>query len=154
MGSNGSNIFEGLAENFAIEKENGTEGLILSGGSYFALGGEVGNEGFDFGNAHVSGMAFVMKENEPLCPFYIGVFSAIGVVLGSKGVPHLVEEFFPLRGRCALRLKGRGVLDCHMDFEQCIIVKTFLINHQVGRSRDVITIFFPINSRTRVFSGL
>jgi hypothetical protein len=37
---------------------------------------------------------------------------------------------------------------------RCILVKILLINHQDGRNRDIITIFFPINSRTRVFSGL
>ncbi len=59
--SNGSDVIEGLMENFAIEEQNGAEGLILSGGSDFTLGGEVGNEGFDFGHTHVLGVAFFMK---------------------------------------------------------------------------------------------
>ena len=113
----------------------------------------MGNEGFDLGYTHISGVAFVMKENEPFYPFYIGVFGAIGVVLGSKGVAHLIQQLFGWWEGRGLRLKGCGVWGCPMSFEQCILVKIFLINHQVGRSRDFITILFPINRPTRVFSG-
>ena len=86
-----------------------------------------------------------MKENEPLCPFYIGVFSALGILLGSKGVAHLVEQLFA-GGEV-------GPCGCPMGFEQRIIMKIFLINHQVGRNRDIMTILFRINRPTRVFSG-
>jgi len=33
-------------------------------------------------------------------------------------------------------------------------MKVFLINHQEGRNRDIITIFFPIKRCTGVLSGL
>ncbi len=59
--ANGSDVIEGLAENFAIEKENSAESLVLSGGGYFAFRGEVGNEGFDLGNTHIPGVTFFMK---------------------------------------------------------------------------------------------
>ena len=98
-------------------------------------------------------MASVMKENEPFCPFYMGVFGAIGVVLGSKGVAHLVEQLFGWWGGQALQLKGSGVCGCLVGFEQRIIMKIFLINHQVGRNRDIMTILFHINHPTGVFSG-
>ena len=61
LGANGSNVIERLVENFAIEKENGAEGLVLGGGSDFALSGEVGDKDFDFGNAHVFGVALLVK---------------------------------------------------------------------------------------------
>lgn len=114
----------------------------------------MGNEGFDWGHTHIPGVAFVMKENEPFCPLDIGAFSAIGVVLGSKGVTNLVEQLFRGWEGWTLRLKGGGVWSCHIGFEQCIIMKIFLINHQLGGNKDIITILFPINRPTRVFSGL
>ena len=102
-GADGVNCFEGLVQDFAVKKKNGTEGLIslapparagVGGGGNFALGGKVGDEGFDFGVAHVFGVAFAMKKDVPFGPIDIGVFGAVGVVLGLKGFAHLVEEFF------------------------------------------------------------
>ena len=75
-------------------------------------------------------------------------------MLSSKGVAHLVEQFFPWRGGWTLGLKGCGVWGRHEGFEECIILKIFLINYQVGRNRDIMSILFPINRPTRVFSGL
>ena len=88
-----------------------------------------------------------------ICPLYIGVFRAIGIMLGSQGVAHLVEQFFPWRAGWAPGLKASGVWGRHEGFEECIILKIFLINHQVGRNRDIITIFFPINRPTSVSHG-
>ena len=122
----------------------------------------MGEEGLDLFDAHVFGMTFIVKKDVTFDPVFVGLFGAVGVVLGLKGVAHtfdklsasLVKQFFPRRGGCALRLNGGGVWDWHIGFGKCIIVKVFLINHQEGRNRDIITIFFPINHRTRVFSGL
>jgi len=72
LGANGSNAIERLVENFAIEKDakRGAEGLVslapparagVGGGSDFALSGEVGDKDFDFGNAHVFGVALLVK---------------------------------------------------------------------------------------------
>ena len=44
-------------------------------------------------------VAFVVVEDEVFDPCERGFFGALGVVLGLKDVPHLVEQFFPRRGR-------------------------------------------------------
>lgn len=48
----------------------------------------------DFGNAHVFGMTFVVKEDEVFYPLQVRVFGARGVVFYAKGIAKLVEEFF------------------------------------------------------------
>jgi integrase len=64
------------------------------------------------------------------------------------------RKLIHVRGGCILRWNGGGVWGCHVGFWRCIIVKVFLIIHQDGRNRDIITIFFPINHPPGVFSGL
>jgi hypothetical protein len=78
----------------AIEEEEGTEGLVLGGGGDVFFDGEVGEEGFDFGDAHVSGVPFVMEEDVAAYPLDVGLFGLVGVVFKSEGVADLVEEFF------------------------------------------------------------
>ena len=88
FGQDGRNVFRFLRANgadngliqlhiqdVAIEKEDGAEGLILSGGSYFSLQGEVGNEGVDFPGAHAERVFFVVKEDKATNPGQVGVFS-------------------------------------------------------------------------------
>jgi hypothetical protein len=71
---------EVLAEDLLIQKEEGAEGLVLGGGGDVVHDGEVAQEGFDFGNAHVLGMTLVMKQNVTSYPLNIGFFCTIGVV--------------------------------------------------------------------------
>ena len=58
-----------------------------------ALGGEVGDEGLNFGDAHVFGVAFVVEEDVAADPVYVGLFGALGVVFDANGVADLFEEF-------------------------------------------------------------
>lgn len=93
--------FDFLEEDVAVEKEDGAEGLILGGGGDIGFGGEVGDVGLNFGDAHFFGMAFVVVEDVAATPFDVGLFGAVGVMLGANGVAELFEEFFPLRrGGC------------------------------------------------------
>jgi hypothetical protein len=57
----------------------------LGGGGNFVLDGEMGEEGFDFGYAHVLGMAFVVKEDETPDPLDVGFFGLVGVVFEPEG---------------------------------------------------------------------
>ncbi len=41
-----------LLKHLVIQKEQGTEGLVLRGSGDLFCDGEVAEEGFDFGNAH------------------------------------------------------------------------------------------------------
>jgi hypothetical protein len=104
--------FDFLVENVAIQEDDGAEGLVLGGGGEAALGGEVGDEGLDFGDAHVFGMAFIVEEDVAANPVYVGLFGAVGVMLDANGVADLFEEFFGLGGRCAW---GCGGWVLHID---------------------------------------
>ena len=44
--------FELLMEDFPVEEEDGGEGLVLGGGSHSLLHSKVGEESFDFREAH------------------------------------------------------------------------------------------------------
>ena len=78
-------------EDFAVEKEDGGEGLVLGGGGNAAFASEVEEVGLDFGGAHFEGVAFFVEEDVAAHPFEVGLFGAVGVVLEAEGVLHLVE---------------------------------------------------------------
>lgn len=60
----------------AVEEEDGTKGLILSRSGDVFLGGKVGEECSDFGDAHFFGVFFVVVEDEGFDPFEVGFFGA------------------------------------------------------------------------------
>lgn len=108
----------GAVEDFAVEEEEGAEGLVLGGGGDVLIDGEVGEEGFDpsagsghsLGGAHVGGVLFAMKEDEALDPVDVGLFGAEGVVFEAEFVPHLIQKFY----RRCVHLRGvweGGMLD-------------------------------------------
>jgi len=69
--------------------------------------GQVGQEGLDFGRAHVFGMAFVVEQDEALDPVHVGFFGADRIVLDADGIAHtstqlsagLIQELFRLHGK-------------------------------------------------------
>jgi hypothetical protein len=89
-------VFQRDFEDVAIEEEEGAIGLVLGGGGNFVLDGEMGEEGFDFGYAHILGMAFVMEEDETPDPLDVGFFGLIGVVFEPEGFTDAIEKFFGL----------------------------------------------------------
>lgn len=68
-----------LVEDFAVEEEDGAEGLVLGGDISFR--GEVDQEGLDFGCAHLGGVALVVEEDETPDPVDVSVPGADGIVL-------------------------------------------------------------------------
>ena len=52
-------------------------------------------------DTHFFGVAFVVVEDVAATPFDVGLFGAVGVMLGADGVAELFEEFF-LFGRVLL----------------------------------------------------
>lgn len=78
-------VYFGL-EDVAVEKEDGGECLVLGGGGDVFFDGEVGDEGLDFFGSHVFGVAFVVEEDVAFDPFAVGLFGAVGVMLGAEGV--------------------------------------------------------------------
>ena len=68
-------------ENLRVKKEQGAEGLVLSGGSDVALDCKVSEERADFFFSHVVGMAFPMEENKPANPIKVSSLRSNAVVL-------------------------------------------------------------------------
>lgn len=95
--------FDVFEENIAIEEEDGAEGLILRGCGDVPFDGEVCDKGLNFRDAHFGGMALVVMEDVALAPIEVGLFGAVGVVLGADGVAEPIKKFFFLRRRCLLR---------------------------------------------------
>jgi hypothetical protein len=46
----------------------------------------MGEEGFDFWNAHFLGVAFVVEKDEAANPLYVGLFCSIGVMFKANGI--------------------------------------------------------------------
>ena len=86
-------------ENVAVEEENGAEGLILGRCGNVLFGGEVGEKGSNFGDAHIFGVTFVVEEDVAFDPIFVGLFRTVGVVFESNGIGNLFEEFFACVGR-------------------------------------------------------
>ena len=60
----------------------------------------MGDKLLDFRSAHFSGVAFVVKENILAYPMNISLFGTGRVLFEANVFAILVEEFFPLWGRC------------------------------------------------------
>lgn len=65
----------------------------------------MGQEGLDFGGAHLGGVALAVEENEAAHPVHVGLFGAVGIMLEPKDFPEWVQQFFR---RGELLLKGGG----------------------------------------------
>jgi hypothetical protein len=72
-------------------KEERRESWVLSRGRHLLTDGEMGEKGFNFGTAHVSGMAFGVKENVAAHPINVTFFGAVGVVLQANGIADLIQ---------------------------------------------------------------
>ena len=101
--------FDFFVEDFAVEEEEGAEGLVLGGGRDVTVVGEVEEKGLDFRCPHFGGVTFVVEEDETAHPVYIRGFGAIGIVFESQGFAELVEEFF---GHRADSLLEGGIIYC------------------------------------------
>ena len=88
-----------------MEEEQGAEGPVFPTGHRDGVGwggdllidGEVGEDGLDLGGTHVSGVAFVLVEDEPTDPGQLRGFGAERVVFAAERLADEVEEL--RRGR-------------------------------------------------------
>jgi len=92
-GAQGINRSQVLVERLAVEKEEGGKDLILGRGGDPLVSCQAGEERFDFGDAHVPGVAFVVEQDEPFDPVDRGLFSADGGVFEAQRIPDLVQQF-------------------------------------------------------------
>jgi hypothetical protein len=53
----------------------------------------MGKKCFNLGSAQFRSMALVVEEDEAANPLLIGFLSAVGVVLYTNCLPHLIQEF-------------------------------------------------------------
>ena len=81
-----------LAKDCLIEKEQRAQGLILRGRRDMPVHGQVGQKRFDVHPPHLGRMAFLMKQNKPLCPIDVGMFRPDSVMLCAQDVAHLIEQ--------------------------------------------------------------
>jgi hypothetical protein len=79
-------------EDFLIEEEQSAQGLVLRGRCYMTVYGQVDQKRFDFHSPHLGRMAFLMKQNKPLCPIDVGIFRPDGVMLRAQDVTYLIEQ--------------------------------------------------------------
>jgi len=93
LGAQGINRSQVLVERLAVEKEEGGKGLILGRGGDPLVSCQVGEERFDFGDAHVPGVAFVVEQDEAFDPVDRGLFSADGGVFEAQRIPDPVQQF-------------------------------------------------------------
>lgn len=106
--------FQLLLQDFAVKKKNSAEGLALGRGGDVFVDGKVGEEGGNFGCAHVFGMALVMEEDEAFDPIVVSVFGAPGVMFKAHSIAELSEERLGRSGhgsiRGELRVKGNETI--------------------------------------------
>ena len=93
LGAQGINRSQVLVERLAVEKEKGGKSLIMGRGGDPLVSCQVGEKRFDFGDAHVPGVAFVVEEDEAFDPVDVGLFSADGGVFDAQRIPDLVQQF-------------------------------------------------------------
>ena len=92
-------------EHFAVEEEDGAEGLVplapparagVGGGGDVTLSGEVCKESLDLRSAHIFWVAFLMKDAERVAasPIHVGFLGAVGVMFDANGIAYLIKKFF------------------------------------------------------------
>jgi len=80
------------AEHLAIEKEQGTQSLVLGRGRHLVVNGKGGQECRDLGGAQLSRVALAVEEDVPLDPMDVGLLGATTVVSGADGLADLIEK--------------------------------------------------------------
>ena len=81
-----------LLEHAAIEKQDGTQGLVLGRRGDVLVDDESTQELCDLGASHLGGMAFLVEENEPEDPRNIGLFGPPAIVASTDGRANSVEK--------------------------------------------------------------
>lgn len=112
-GAGAGGVEEGVewdAEDGAIEKENGAEGLVLGGGGDLFPDSEVGEEGLDLARPEVFGVSVVVEGNEALQPLDVAALGAERVEFAAHyraGVVDQPPAWSVVHGRVPL-LRGPG----------------------------------------------
>jgi hypothetical protein len=78
----------------AIEEKDSAQGLILRGGCYLLVCRQIGDVCLDFRHTHFGRMPFFMIKDIAFAPIDIGLFGAVGIMLGTNGIAKLIEQLF------------------------------------------------------------
>ena len=84
---------EGFVQHVVVHEQDGAEGLVLGGGADVSVDGQVGEELFDFGYAHLGGMAFMVEEDKAFAPLHVRLFGADRVMFEADFGAQLVKQF-------------------------------------------------------------
>lgn len=79
-------------EHLAIEKEQGTEGLVLCRSGNVFLDGQVGEKGFDLESAHFGRVTHIVEVDVALDPANVGLLRALGMVFEADGIMDLIQQ--------------------------------------------------------------
>jgi hypothetical protein len=80
-------------EHILVQENDGVKGLALGSGGDILLNRQMGQKGFNLFFAHFSGMGFsAVVADVTLDPIAIGLFRAIGIVMITQNLPHLIHE--------------------------------------------------------------
>src|ERR1700738_435704 len=85
--------FELTIQHLLIKEKERAEGLVLGGGRYFQVDGELGKECGNFRFTSFLRMAFLVDANEAANPVYIELLGAKAVMLYAKVPADAIEEF-------------------------------------------------------------
>jgi hypothetical protein len=80
-------------QDFAVQEQQGGERLVWGGGGHMFACGRKSQEGFDFGDVHLAGMAFVVEEDVAPDPVAVAFVRAWRVVSPPDSVLYLVKKF-------------------------------------------------------------
>jgi hypothetical protein len=81
-----------LFEEVAIQKQNGAQGLVLSGRGDVPFDDESAQELRHLGASHLGRMTFAMEEDEPADPRDVGLLGPPAIVASTNGRADVVEQ--------------------------------------------------------------
>jgi hypothetical protein len=97
-------------EDFLVQEEDGTEGLVLGRGADVALDGQVRQEAVDLGRAHLQRVPIAVEEDEAAHPGNVGLLGAQAAMAQPNGGAQPIQEFrlLPALGRTGWRRDMRA----------------------------------------------
>jgi hypothetical protein len=117
----------------AIEKQSGAESLILRRGCNVFGDSKIGEEGFDFRNAHIFWMALLMKQNIALNPLDVSNFGSVGVTLETDSIANLVERLL----RWGINVYEKNNKCSSIGFVKILLHYSIEMNGVLGRNTSV-----------------
>ena len=114
-------------KNVAVEEKQSSEGLVLGAGGDVTVDGQMGEESFDLGGAHVDGVAeafrSLVEADVLLNPAEVALFGAEGEAANAEGLTDLFEE---LHGNLLSMGAGRAVRESYGVIARCAVLMLYV----------------------------